>query len=257
MAGRGRDRPLSIRKNGYIRRKTQAGIDDDPEGIPAPDKAAGELRVVRKDGARADEDRVVDRPQPVGETEGRGRADPARVARGGGNPAVEGLGELQGDIGKAGPDVFEEDPVALPAGLLEDADLRFDAALSEDLDAPPGDEGVGIDGADDHAARAVRDQGFDAGGGPAVMAARLQGDVEGRPRDRFRCIPDGVDLRVVLAAAVVEAFGDDPAAPDDNGADQGIRADASFPLPGQREGPAHEPLIERTSFFIFHDLLPQ
>ena len=171
------------------------------------------------------------------------------MARGGGNPAVEGLGELQGDIGKAGPDVFEEDPVDLPAGLLEDADLRFDAALLQGLDAPPGDEGVGIDGADDHAARAVRDQGFDAGGGPAVMAARLQRDVEGCPRDRFRCMPDGVDLRMVFAAAAVEAFGDDPAVPDDDGADQGIRADAPFPLPGQREGPAHEPLIESNGVF--------
>ncbi len=36
VAGRGRDRPLSIRKNGCIRRKTQTGIDDDPERDPGP-----------------------------------------------------------------------------------------------------------------------------------------------------------------------------------------------------------------------------
>ena len=106
----------------------------------------------------------MDRPQTVGEAKRRGRADPARVARGGGNPAVEGLCELEGDIGKAGTDVFEKDSVALPAGLLEEADLCFDAALPEGLDAPPGDEGVGIDGADDHAAGAARDQGLRARG---------------------------------------------------------------------------------------------
>jgi hypothetical protein len=76
------------------------------------------------------------------------------------------------------------------------------------------------------------------------MAARLQCDVEGRPRNRFRRIPDGVDLRMVFAAAAVEPFGDDPAVPDDNGADQRVRADASLSFPGQRERPAHEPFIK-------------
>ncbi len=182
-------------------------IDDDPEGISAPDKAAGELRIVRKDGARADEDRVVDAPQPVGETERRGRADPARVAGGGRDPAVEGLGELQGDEGEAGPDVFEEDLVASRRQASSRTPTFVSIPLlSEGLDALPGDEWVGIDGADDDAAGTAGDQGVDAGGGPAVMAARLQGDVEGRPRDRFRCVFDGVDLRVVLAAAAVVAF---------------------------------------------------
>ena len=89
------------------------------------------------------------------------------------------------------------------------------------------------------------------------MAARLQRDVEGRPRDGFRRIPDGVDLRVVFTAAAVPAFADDPALPDDDGADQRIRADASFPFPGQREGPAHELLIGRTDFPLCHDLTPR
>ena len=88
------------------------------------------------------------------------------------------------------------------------------------------------------------------------MAARFQRDVEGRPRDGFRRILDRVDLRVVFTAAAVPALADDPVLPDDDGADQRIRADASFPFPGQREGPAHEPFIVRMDISFCHDLLP-
>ncbi len=148
----------------------------------------------------------MDAPQPVGETERSRGTDPAGVAGGRGDPAVEGLGEFEGDKGDAGPDVFEEDLVELPAGLLENPDLRFDAVPFEGLDALSGDEGVGIGRPDDDAAGTAGDQGIDAGGSPAVMAARFEGDVEGRPRDRFRRVFDGVDLGVVFAAAAVEAF---------------------------------------------------
>jgi hypothetical protein len=66
---------------------------------------------------------------------------------------------------------------------------------------------------------------------------------------------DGVDLCVISAATAVETLGDDPAVPDNDGAHQGIRADAPFPLPRQRESPLHEPLIKRSVFFVFHNML--
>ena len=127
LAGRGDDRrapvaPSKTRASGEVRRLR---IDDDPEGISSPDEAAGQLRVVLQDGARPDEDRVMEAPQPVGETERRGGADPAGMAGGGGDPAVEGLGELQGDEGDAGPDVFEEDLVLPSARLFQDSRLSF------------------------------------------------------------------------------------------------------------------------------------
>ncbi|MBP2679564.1 MAG: hypothetical protein H6Q82_2629, partial [Deltaproteobacteria bacterium] len=71
-------------------------IDDDPERVLPADEAAGELWVVREDGPGPDEDRIVGAPQAVGEAERRGGADPARMAGRGGDPPVEGQGELQG-----------------------------------------------------------------------------------------------------------------------------------------------------------------
>ena len=119
----------------------------------------------------------------------------------------------------------------------ENPDRRFDPVPLQGLNALSGDQGVGIDRPDDDAAGTAGDQGVDAGRGPAVMAAGFEGDVEGRPGDRFRRIFDGVDLGMVLTAAAVVAFRDDPVVPDDDGADQRIRADASFPLPGQPQAP--------------------
>ena len=59
---------------------------------------------------------------------------------------------------------------------------------------------------------------------------------------------------MVLAATAVVAFSDDPAVPDDHGADQGIGADASFPFPGQPQGATHELFIRQTVFSVFHDM---
>ena len=84
------------------------------------------------------------------------------------------------------------------------------------------------------------------------MAAWFQGDVEGCTRDRFRRVRDGVDLGVILPVAAVVAFGDDPSVPDDDGADQRIRADAAFPFPGQPKRPAHEAFIGRDGFSFCH-----
>jgi hypothetical protein len=87
------------------------------------------------------------------------------------------------------------------------------------------------------------------------MAAGFEGDIESRPGDRFRRIFYGVDLGMVLTAAAVVAFRDDPIVPDDDGADQRIRADAPLPLLGQPQRQTHETLIFRTGFSFSHDLL--
>ena len=72
-------------------------------GISAPDEAAGQLRIVRKDGPRSNEDGVMEAAQAVGETQRRRGTDPAGMAGGRRDPAVEGLGEFDGDEGDAGP----------------------------------------------------------------------------------------------------------------------------------------------------------
>ena len=133
-------------------------------------------------------------------------------------------------------------------------DCRFDAVPFERCECPCRRPWIGIGRSDDDAAGTAGDQRVDTGRGPAVMAAGFEGDVESRPRDRFRRVFYGVDLGMVLTAAAVVTFRDDPAVPDDDGADHRIRADAPFPFPGQPERPAHEVLIRRNGFSFCHDV---
>jgi hypothetical protein len=95
----------------------------------------------------------------------------------GGNPPVDGLGG-QGDI-EGRSDVFEKDSVGLPAGLLEEADLRFDAALPEGFD-PSRRRGLGSTApTTTRPGRcAIR---ASVHGESAVMAARLQRDMKVDP----------------------------------------------------------------------------
>ena len=194
-------------------------------------------------------------PQTMRETARRGRTDPARIAGDGCDSAVQGLGEFERDIGESGPDEFEKKPVDLPAGRLQHADLRWDAALPQRSDPLPGDERIRIDGADDHAPGAAGDQGIHAGGGAAMVAARLQRDIKGGSGDILRRVSKRVDLGMVFTATMMKTLADDFPVPDDHGADQRIRADRSFAFPRQREGAAHEPLIARTIVHAVHEIL--
>jgi len=181
--------------------------------------------------------------EAVGEAQRRRRADPAGEAVDGSDPAVEGLGELEGDEGETRADVFEEDLVEPFAGLAENAEGGVDALGLQGLKTAAGDPGVRIDRPDDDPGGPAGDQGFDAGRGTAVMAAGFEGDIDGRPGDRFRGAADRVDFGVGPAAALVPALADDPAVPDDHSADERVGAHLPFTLPGKPQRPTHEPLI--------------
>ena len=84
------------------RRQPAVGVDDDPDRVRPLDVAGGQARLVEGRGAGADDHRVAERPRPV-QVDQRGAAvDVARIARAGGDEAVEGLAE-DGDAGAGLP----------------------------------------------------------------------------------------------------------------------------------------------------------
>ena len=228
------------RASGWI---SELRVHDHPQGVASLDEAAGEFRVVLRDGARAHEDGVVMAPQAVGKDPGRLRADPAGMPCRGCDFPVDGLGEFQRDEGDAGPDVLEEDLVDLPALILEHAHAGLDPVPLERCDPPSRNERVGVDRADDDRRRLLAHQPLHAGRGPAVVRTGLQVDIDRGAADRFRRALDGVDLGVIFSAAAVPAFPDDPAVLYDDRPHERVGAGPGRPSFRQFEGHLHVTLV--------------
>ena len=93
------------------------------------DLSYSQFRVIMADGATANEDCVMGGPQGVGKLERRRRADPAGMAGGCGDPAVDSLSELQCDKGNACLHEFDEPLVELSAFVFKDPDRCRDPLL--------------------------------------------------------------------------------------------------------------------------------
>jgi hypothetical protein len=102
---------------------------------------------------------------------------------------------------------------------------------------------------DDHAAHARVDQSFCAGRRLALVATRLERDVERRPaRCRARA-RQGVDLGMGRAKTFVPAFAHELAVAHDHCADQRIRLHQAAAALGQFQGPVH-PDVDGSSHAI-------
>ena len=71
------------------RRQPAVGVDDDPDRVRPLDVAGGQARLVEGRGARPDDHRVAERAGPVQVDQRGAAADVARVARAGGDEAVQ------------------------------------------------------------------------------------------------------------------------------------------------------------------------
>ena len=101
---------------------------------------------------------------------------------------------------------------------------------SQDLRTLSGDERIGVETADEHAADAVLDDRVRAGRGAAPVAARLQCDVKIGSGCILGAVREGVALGVKAADVLVPAFTDDFSVLDDDAADHRIRIDPSVPF---------------------------
>src|SRR5207247_2651618 len=142
--------------------------------VPAVLESGRELGVVGDHGVDADEDRVVLVPQAVGMQPGLLAGDPARLARAGGDLAVEADGELRGHEGTAGGAVLDVELVQTPRAVLVEANGGVDAGLLERSDAGSVDAWVGVGHRDDGAADAGLDQCTGAALGPVSVGAGLE-----------------------------------------------------------------------------------
>src|SRR5690606_16420676 len=139
-----------------------------------------EARVVRAEGAPADQDGVGAGAFAVGMSPRRLAGDPFAAAVEPGDEAVRGQRQLQSDFRDTGGLCAAVTGEALSAWRVVGA-KRFDAGGADTREALPGRARVGIFHAGDNSHEPSLHSQISAGRAAlAAMGARLQGDIEGR-----------------------------------------------------------------------------
>ena len=208
-------------------------------GVPG-----GEPGVVDQDRLGAHQDGVYPAAQGVVVRERFRAGDPLAGAVAGGDAAVEGLGDMQGDEGPFGGDGVEPAPVQVQRRLGRQPGADADARGPERHGAAGGRVVGIVDGVDD-----VGDAGIDdrlrAGAGAPTVVAGLQRHHDRRaaevPARRFR-LADGVGFGVGSPGAAVVTGGEvRPVGPDDDGADERVGAPRALRRGGQ--GSLHRSIL--------------
>ena len=154
----------------------------------------------------------------------RGSGQPLRLARRGGDAAVEACGDLQGDPGAPIQNEPFEGGDGARAVAGQGPPGGLDPGVGQLLHAAPRDEGVWIDDAGEDARNPGGDERVGARWGAPMVAAGLQRDVDvGTPRGLTRC-EDGHDLGVRVPGPLRDALADDATLPDHDAAHEGVGA---------------------------------
>jgi len=129
-------------------------------------------------------------------------------------------------------------------GELAARDLDLDALVAEDPEAAAGRLRARVVAADDDAAQARRQDRVGARRLVAVVAARLELDVQRRDAEvGVAAVGDRVDIRVRPAVLVVLALAEHGAVADDDGADDGVRTRATEPPLGEVDRPGEVDVV--------------
>lgn len=224
-------------------------VADDADGIASALDTAGEQRVVRNHRARPDHDAGEAVSCFVDMAARRLARHPSAVARVRRDLAVERHGVFEHDKWGFLRDVVEEHLVPLAALGLAHAGFYLDARVPENFCALSGNEGVGVEAADKHAADTVLDDGIRAGRRAPPVTARLKRDVKVGSGCIFRAVREGVALGVQAADVLVPALADDASVLHDDAADHRIGVGMSRAARGKLERPVHE-----IFFLILHEI---
>ena len=217
---------------------------DGPQRLPAGRFAVGvpgrQPGVVDQHGLRSHQDGVDPSAQGVVVGKGFRAGNPLAGAVAGGDPAVQGLRDVQGDEGPFGGDGVEPAPVQVQR--LDGAEPGTDPDTRCAQRRRTAGSGVVrvVDGVDDVGDAGVDDR-LGAGAGPSAVVAGLQGDQHGGAVEVEAgggCLGDRVRFRVGRAGTAVVA-GHQPGSvgSHDDGAHQ--RVGAPRTLPGCGQGRVH------------------
>ena len=205
------------------KRGPQVGVTDDPGGVFAVGKAAGQQGIVGQDCADADHDPAEFVPELLHMGPGLLPGHPPGQTCVGGDLAVHGHGVFHDHIGPARDYVVKKHFIGLVTFRFQDALCDLDSVVAQDADALARDDGVGVPAAEDDTADPRLQDGIGAGRLPPMVAAGLQSDVHGRPGRGLQAVFQGIALRVQVAIALVVSLPDHgPVLPDNDRTDHGI-----------------------------------
>ena len=205
--------PIGVGEQPRRRRDAQAAVDDDPHrrAMGEPGQPAGQLRIVGKNGAGADHDRVVAGAQGVRPVARRRAGDPLALAAGKRDAAVERGGKLERHERPAMPQPRQKAGVDLGGLLRAKPGFDRDAGRAQRGNSVAADPRVGVFEGDDDALDASLDQRIGAGRGLAPVAAGFETDIGGSTARRTA----GPAQRLGLAMRPAARLG--PAATDRRG----------------------------------------
>ena len=217
-----------------VEREPRLGVEDHPAGLARDGlDPGGEQRIVGQRGADPDRHGVDLRAPAVRTGAAVLARDPARVARAGGDLAVERHRGLQGHERLSGPGVLAERLIdePRPVGHRAVQHVHGDSLVAQDAEPPAAGLRRRIVGGDDHPRDPRRDDRLRARRRVARVAARLERDVQGGSLGALVARLERSALGVGLADRSVESLADHPVVLHDHRADKRVRAGPAAGLP--------------------------
>ena len=126
-------------------------------------------------------------------------------------------------MGAAARHSAEEGAIERPRLVGAESDLHGDAGRAEPAEPPAVDERVRVTACHDHARDAGRHERVGAWRSPAVVSARLEGDVERRAAGGGPRFGEGDRLRMWPARSAMRPLAHDDSRLHEDGADQRVR----------------------------------
>ena len=219
------------------------GVTDQAQGVPPPLHPAGELGVVGQHRAHPHQNGPVAAALGVDVAAGGLPGDPLGGPGVGRQLAIQGHGVLEHHIGPAGLDVVKEHVVQGPAFLRQHPHGHLDPLGPKLGQALAGHQGVGVPGAHHHPGDAGLQNGLGAGGLLSLVAAGLQGDVEGGAGGVLPAGGQRRPLGVEVSPPGVVPLADDPPLLHQHSPHHGVGAGPAGPLLGQVQSQGHIVLI--------------
>ncbi len=166
--------------------------------------------------------------------------DPLALAGGGGDPAIEGTGELQGHHRATKTDAGEKTALVGARRVLQHAIAHLHPGGAEPGEPLPVDARVWIAQRHHHAGHPGGDQCIGAGRRLAMMGAGFEGNIDRRPARRRTGLRERNHFGMGPPAGLGRATPDDAPVLDDHAAHGRVWPNLPQPPAPERQGQPHE-----------------